>query len=51
MKLQVLMSSYNGAVFLREQLDSILSQTLLQDKGWEIGITVRDDGSTDQTWE
>ena len=51
MKLQVLMSSYNGAVFLREQLDSILSQTLLQDKGWEIGITVRDDGSTDQTCE
>lgn len=51
MKLQVLMSSYNGAVFLREQLDSILSQTLLQDEGWEIGITVRDDGSTDQTCE
>lgn len=51
MKLQILMSAYNGAAFLREQLDSILSQTLFQDREWDIGITIRDDGSTDQTCE
>ena len=46
MKLLVLLSSYNGARFLREQLDSLLSQTL-----GGVEILVRDDGSTDGTRE
>ena len=44
MKLLVLLSSYNGEKYLREQVDSLLSQTL---DGVE--ILVRDDGSTDET--
>lgn len=44
MKLLVLLSSYNGEKYLREQVDSLLSQTL---DGVE--ILVRDDGSTDGT--
>lgn len=40
----VLMSTYNGEKYLREQLDSILSQ-----KGVIINLLVRDDGSTDNT--
>lgn len=40
----VLMSTYNGEHFLRQQLDSILQQ-----EGVEVHILVRDDGSTDQT--
>lgn len=40
----VLMSTYNGAVFLPEQLDSILAQ-----HGPPLRLLVRDDGSTDQT--
>jgi glycosyltransferase involved in cell wall biosynthesis len=43
-KVLVLMSTYNGERFLREQLDSILSQ---QDV--EISLLVRDDGSKDNT--
>ena len=38
------MSTYNGERFLREQLDSILSQ-----EGVEIILRVRDDGSKDNT--
>ena len=44
MKLIVLMSTYNGERYLREQLDSLLDQELLPDK-----ILVRDDGSSDAT--
>lgn len=40
----VLMSTYNGELFIREQLDSILQQ-----KDVEVKIFVRDDGSTDST--
>lgn len=40
----VLLSTYNGSLYLKEQLDSILSQ-----KGVEMHILVRDDGSTDGT--
>lgn len=43
-KIQVLMSTYNGERFLREQLDSIFAQ-----KGVEVSMLVRDDGSTDST--
>lgn len=38
------MATYNGAKFLAEQLDSILSQTRLPDE-----IVICDDGSTDET--
>lgn len=44
MKLIVLMSTYNGEKYIREQLDSLLNQDLRPDK-----IFVRDDGSTDET--
>lgn len=46
-KIQILMSTYNGGKYLREQLDSILNQ-----KGnFKIQILVRDDGSSDNTIE
>lgn len=45
-KVQVLLSTYNGERFLREQLDSLLRQ-----EDVSIQITVRDDGSTDSTLE
>ena len=40
----VLMSTYNGERFLKEQIDSILSQ-----EGVDVRLLVRDDGSKDQT--
>lgn len=40
----VLMSTYNGEKYLREQIDSILSQT-----GVTVHLLVRDDGSSDGT--
>ena len=43
-KVQVLMSTYNGEKYLREQIDSILAQ-----KGVEVHLLVRDDGSKDKT--
>lgn len=42
----VLMSSYNGERFIREQIDSILRQ-----KDVSIQLVIRDDGSTDNTRE
>lgn len=47
MKITVLMSAYNGEKFIREQTDSILAQELPE--GWELGVVVRDDGSSDGT--
>lgn len=44
MLVNVLMSTYNGERYLREQLNSILNQT-----GVEVNILVRDDGSKDST--
>ena len=44
MKLIVMLSAYNGEAYIREQLDSLLAQTL---QGVE--ILVRDDGSNDGT--
>lgn len=44
MKLIVLLSAYNGETYIREQLDSLLAQTLRN-----VEILVRDDGSTDGT--
>lgn len=43
-KVIVLLSSYNGQEYLREQLDSILNQSY-----GNIELLVRDDGSTDDT--
>lgn len=42
----VIMSTYNGERFIREQIDSILNQ-----ENCQVGIYVRDDGSTDRTVE
>lgn len=44
MKILVLLSAYNGDLFLNEQLDSILAQ-----KNMDVHLLVRDDGSTDST--
>lgn len=41
---QILMSTYNGEKYLRQQLDSILSQDYKN-----ISILIRDDGSKDET--
>lgn len=44
MRIEVLLATYNASKYLREQLDSLISQTY---KNWQ--ITIRDDGSTDCT--
>lgn len=43
-KVQILMSTFNGEKYLREQLDSILSQDYS-----DISLLIRDDGSSDDT--
>src|SRR3954447_21350143 len=45
-EVSVVVATYNGARFLREQLDSILEQTVN-----DIEIVVNDDCSTDETFE
>ena len=40
----VMLATYNGEKYLKEQLDSLLSQ-----RGVRVSILVRDDGSTDRT--
>lgn len=42
----VLLASYNGENFIRDQIESILSQ---KTEGFELRLFVRDDGSTDST--
>ncbi|HFI0234610.1 TPA: glycosyltransferase family 2 protein [Streptococcus suis] len=44
MKVNILMSTYNGERFLAEQIESILAQTF---QDWT--LLIRDDGSTDKT--
>lgn len=44
-KVAVLMSTYNGEKYLKEQIDSILGQR----GNFEISLYVRDDGSSDKT--
>lgn len=44
-KVLVLLSTYNGEKYLKEQLDSILNQTIEKD----MDILIRDDGSSDGT--
>ena len=46
MKLIVLMSTYNGEKYLKDQLNSLVTQELLPDQ-----ILIRDDGSSDSTLE
>ena len=48
-KIQVLMSTYNGEVYLREQLDSILKQDCKTRGLAKLSVLIRDDGSTDGT--
>lgn len=45
MKIQVLLSTFNGEQYLSAQLDSILSQ----DCAAEVSVLIRDDGSSDGT--
>ncbi len=45
-RVDILLSTYNGAAFLEEQLNSIISQTY---ENWR--LIIRDDGSTDATLE
>lgn len=45
-KIAILMAAYNGAKFIKEQIDSIKDQTY---KDWD--LYVRDDGSNDSTVE
>ena len=40
---QILLSTYNGEKYLREQLESFVTQTIFPD----ISVLIRDDGSTD----
>ncbi len=46
MKINIVMSTYNGEQFLAEQIDSTQQQTF---KDWQ--LLIRDDGSSDQTPE
>ncbi len=43
-KIAVLMSTYNGELYIKEQIESILRQ-----KNVEVYLYIRDDGSTDRT--
>ncbi len=43
-EVQILMSTYNGAAYLREQLDSLINQSFTN---WQ--LLIRDDGSKDDT--
>lgn len=45
-KVQVLMSTYNGEKYIKEQIESILNQSDV-----EVHLIVRDDGSSDKTVE
>lgn len=47
MKIAVLMSTYNGHSYLNEQLKSLAQQTVAKD----LTVYIRDDGSTDDTFE
>ena len=46
MTVSVVIATFNGEKYIREQLNSILAQTLMPDE-----IIVSDDNSTDHTWE
>ena len=44
-KLSIVLATYNGELYLAEQLDSILNQTIPFDE-----LIISDDVSTDRTW-
>src|SRR5690554_1467232 len=44
--ISIALASYNGEKYIKEQLDSILNQTIQ-----DFEIVVCDDASTDNTWE
>ncbi|MCH5266979.1 MAG: glycosyltransferase family 2 protein [Lachnospiraceae bacterium] len=46
---QILMSTYNGEKYLREQIDSILEQDCEEKGIAKVKLLIRDDGSTDNT--
>ena len=45
----VVMSTYNGAPYVRAQLESVLSQDVADGGRADLRVFVRDDGSTDET--
>ena len=49
MLISICMAAYNGAKYLREQVDSILNQEFTENKDVEMELVVSDDGSTDDT--
>lgn len=51
MLVSICMATYNGAKFIREQVDSILNQVFEENPDVELELVVSDDGSTDGTIE
>lgn len=49
MVVSVCMATYNGAKYLKEQVDSILNQEFIENQGVELELIVSDDGSSDNT--
>ena len=49
MKIAVLMSTYNGEKYIREQLESILQQSVITEQMVQVQVVIRDDGSKDGT--
>ena len=49
MLISVCMATYNGAKYLREQVDSILQQEFRHNSDVEMELVVSDDESTDDT--
>ena len=49
MKVSVCMATYNGAKYIREQVNSILTQEFVENNETELELIVSDDGSTDGT--
>lgn len=49
MIVSVCMATYNGAKYLREQVDSILNQKFYENPNVELELIISDDGSTDDT--
>lgn len=49
MLVSVCMATYNGAEFIKEQVDSILNQVFKENPDTEIELVVSDDGSKDTT--
>ena len=43
-KISIAMATYNGSLYIREQLDSFCNQILLPEE-----LVICDDGSTDET--